>query len=654
MANYAILCHCDGTNGSTTYTNAGTGGTLAAVGSATLNTTNKKFGTAGSDHTVNGCILSGSSVSLGTGDFTISWQQIRISGAGGKPFCIGNEGTVGGLVVEFFVNQVNVQVTTTGGNTNIIALTGTNLGDTGTGWHHALLERKSGTIYLVVDGVTQGSVANSSSFSGRVMFGDKAVSAGTPEGGNIGGYMDELLVISDSALYTGLPTTFTPPSAQYDIPSTGSTLTAAAGVDTASTLTGKATDTTTATGAPGVSTAATLVGKTGAASSITPAAGASTGATLVGKATDAAAETPAAGTSTAATVGGAATAAGTETAAPGTSTAGTLAGSETAAASPTAAAGVDTAGTLTGTGVVPTTATPAAGSSTGATLVGQALILSPADLTAAADVDTASTLVGRTGAAAGETPAGGTSVAAGLGGAAAAAAGETAAGGATTAGALGGAAGDAAAITTAAGISAGGTLVGGALVAGQSTITPATGSSTTSTLTGKATVAASMVPAADSSTAGTLSPPGAAPAGGTGLQGGFDVDIGQQPSPRQRPREVYRKPILQRVLEERYPKVKPKKERAQRRAKNIELEAAALVLEKPIAGESRFAELARQWMRQGPALPPALAQVNPLDLFASQVAFRIRQQQMEDQALQMLAARHAQDEEDALIALLLA
>lgn len=652
MANYAILCHCDGANGSTTYTNAGTGGTLAATGSAVLTTANKKFGTAGSDHqAAAGSVLSASSVSL-PADFTIAFQIDRGSGFGGKVFSVGSEGTVGGLILEFFVNQVNLQVTTTGSNTTILALTGTNLGDNGTGWHHGLVMRKSGVIYLEVEGSPQGNVANTTTFSGRVMFGDKAVSPGTPEGGTMGGYLDELLVVSDAAIHS--ETGFTAPTAAYTIPSSGSTLTAAAGVDTASTLTGKATDTTTATGAPGVSTAATLVGKTGAASSITPAAGASTGATLVGKATDAAAETPAAGTSTAATVGGAATAAGTETAAPGTSTAGTLAGSETAATSPTAAAGVDTAGTLVGTGIVPTTATAATGSSTGSTLVGQALILSPADLTAAADVDTASTLVGRTGAAAGETPAGGTSVAAGLGGAAAAAAGETAAGGATTAGALGGAAGDAAAITTAAGISAGGTLVGGALVAGQSTITPATGSSTTSTLTGRATVAASMVPAADSSTAGTLSPPGAAPAGGTGLQGGFDVDIGQQPSPRQRPREVYRKPILQRVLEERYPKVKPKKERAQRRAKNIELEAAALVLEKPIAGESRFAELARQWMRQGPALPPALAQVNPLDLFASQVAFRIRQQQMGDQALQMLAARRAQDEEDALIALLLA
>lgn len=135
------------------------------------------------------------------------------------------------------------------------------------------------------------------------------------------------------------------------------------------------------------------------------------------------------------------------------------------------------------------------------------------------------------------------------------------------------------------------------------------------------------------------------------MQGGFDVDVGPT---RRRAQTVYRKPILQRVLEERYPKVKPKKERAQRRAKKIELEAAALVLEKPITGDSRFAELGRQWMRQGPVLPPALAQINPMDLFAAQVAFRIRQQQMEDQALRMLAARRAQDEEDALIALLLA
>ncbi len=225
MANYAILCHADGTNGSTTYTNIGTGGTLARTGSAALATAQFKFGTASSNHTVNGSVLSASSVTL-AGDFTVSFQILRVSGFGGKPFCIGSEGTLGGLILEFFVNQVNLQVTTSGGgNTNVIALTGTNLGDNGSGWHHVVITRVGTTLRLVVDGVSQGTVTNSTSFSGRVMFGDKATSPGTPEGGNIGGYLDELLVISDEALYTTFP--FTPPTAEYTIPSSGVTGTVA-------------------------------------------------------------------------------------------------------------------------------------------------------------------------------------------------------------------------------------------------------------------------------------------------------------------------------------------------------------------------------------------------------------------------------------------
>lgn len=117
------------------------------------------------------------------------------------------------------------------------------------------------------------------------------------------------------------------------------------------------------------------------------------------------------------------------------------------------------------------------------------------------------------------------------------------------------------------------------------------------------------------------------------------------------PRFVSFKPLLQRILEARAERrVKPAKDRAAKRAKIIEVQAAELVL-KDDGAEERFRELMAGWLAQRPLIPPMVAQVDPMQLFMAQVAFRIQQMQAEEQARTRLAA---QDEEEALIALLLA
>lgn len=117
------------------------------------------------------------------------------------------------------------------------------------------------------------------------------------------------------------------------------------------------------------------------------------------------------------------------------------------------------------------------------------------------------------------------------------------------------------------------------------------------------------------------------------------------------PRFVSFKPLLQRILEARAERrVKPAKERAAKRAKVIEVQAAELVLQDDGA-EARFRELMAGWLAQRPVIPPVVTQVDPMQLFMAQVAFRIQQMQAEEQARARLVA---QDEEEALIALLLA
>lgn len=109
------------------------------------------------------------------------------------------------------------------------------------------------------------------------------------------------------------------------------------------------------------------------------------------------------------------------------------------------------------------------------------------------------------------------------------------------------------------------------------------------------------------------------------------------------------KPLLQRVLEARYPRVKPAKERAQRRAKAIEVEAAKLIADDASALQ-RFDDLLAAWTVERPVVPAGL---DLRALFEAQVGFRLRQLQLEQAAHQALLDSQARDEEDAISALLL-
>lgn len=137
----------------------------------------------------------------------------------------------------------------------------------------------------------------------------------------------------------------------------------------------------------------------------------------------------------------------------------------------------------------------------------------------------------------------------------------------------------------------------------------------------------------------------------------FDIIGGPSPAPRPRaPVRVKEGPTpLQRVLAARYPRVRPKKDRAAARAKRIEQQGAAAALEGDLT-PGLFAELMNAWADQRPAIPPALgmAPISMQDLFAAQIAFRLQQQQALDQLRAQVAAARAKDDEDAVLALLLA
>lgn len=140
---------------------------------------------------------------------------------------------------------------------------------------------------------------------------------------------------------------------------------------------------------------------------------------------------------------------------------------------------------------------------------------------------------------------------------------------------------------------------------------------------------------------------GTAATGGTGK--GFEIGGGRQDRRRAIPERNF-KPLLQRILEARYPRVKPPKERAAKRAKAIENQAAQLIADDPYAVQA-FRDLMARWAAEGPTVPPGL---DLGALFEAQVGFRLRQMALEGLARQALHEQRARDEEDSLIALLLA
>jgi hypothetical protein len=211
-----ILMHLDGINGSTTFTDVYGVVAPTANGSAAISTTQSKFG--GASITLPGATSwasgtpSSAKLNVGTGDFTIEfWVYMNASPAGfanavgfqasnGNAFEVGINGTGVGLYVA---NISGSGVTYTGGSTV-----------TTSAWHAIATVRKSGTIYIFIDGTSVTSSADTTNVGNLngVGFFLGTMSNGTGGSGNtFNGYIDEIRV-SNAGLYT---TNYTPASSAF-------------------------------------------------------------------------------------------------------------------------------------------------------------------------------------------------------------------------------------------------------------------------------------------------------------------------------------------------------------------------------------------------------------------------------------------------------
>lgn len=201
-SNVQLLLHCNGTNGSTTFTDSSQNGlNVTANGNSQISTAQSKFGGASAyfDGTSNGIQVQNSVLITGTGQFTIEMWFYASSLDGGLMHSGNfNGGYELGLYtsgLKFWTFNGSDVLTTTAPSTNA--------------WHHVAITRDSSNVLrMFVD----GSLADSTTGFTEDLFRNLLVIGTSRTTANdFDGYVDDFRLTTGVARYTSA---FTPPTAQ--------------------------------------------------------------------------------------------------------------------------------------------------------------------------------------------------------------------------------------------------------------------------------------------------------------------------------------------------------------------------------------------------------------------------------------------------------
>lgn len=220
FASVSLLLHCDGSNGSTTFTDSSsTPKTVTASGGAQVSTAQSKFGGASAMFDGSGDYLSvtyNSALSLISGDFTIETFIYVIATTAGSMSILSKDGVSGSSY-----NQYAMQVTSAGklsawlGNGNGVSPTGTAYTGSTTittgAWHHVALVKSGSTCLGFLDGTQEWSASAETMYEGSkaLLIGYET---GQPSSAYFNGHIDELRITKGVARYTS---NFTPPAAAF-------------------------------------------------------------------------------------------------------------------------------------------------------------------------------------------------------------------------------------------------------------------------------------------------------------------------------------------------------------------------------------------------------------------------------------------------------
>lgn len=201
FANVQLLLHCDGTNGSTTFTDSsGSPKTVTPTG-ATISTAQSAFGGTSA------LIAS----TTGTSNKLTTSPTITLSGDYTLETWVYQTGASGGGYTILFTGSGNEQfgVDYSADGVLMVYVSGFIQSSAGVfarnGWHHVAYCRSGTMLRIFYDGTQVASGTHSGSFS------IAAIGGYTSAGYTLLGYMDEIRITS-SARYTG---SFTPPSAAF-------------------------------------------------------------------------------------------------------------------------------------------------------------------------------------------------------------------------------------------------------------------------------------------------------------------------------------------------------------------------------------------------------------------------------------------------------
>jgi len=217
-ANVSLLLHCDGADGSTTFTDNGPGAkTVSITGDAIVKTSSAKFGTGG-------CLLDGtgdylsipasSDFAFGTGDFSLEFW-IKTSDSGESVIVDQYSSESGTTFINWQLN-VNSGVLTwyrrlANGSSSYLLTGSTTISDNT--WHHIAVTRASNTLMFFVDGVADGSVTDSSDYATSVVtlsIGAQVYSRSSFY--DLAASLDDIRITKGVARYTAA---FTPPTESY-------------------------------------------------------------------------------------------------------------------------------------------------------------------------------------------------------------------------------------------------------------------------------------------------------------------------------------------------------------------------------------------------------------------------------------------------------
>jgi hypothetical protein len=220
FANVSLLLHGDGPNGSTTIVDSSPSPkTVTAVGDAQISTAQSKFGGASIafDGNNDWLSISNAALALGSGDFTV---ECFVRWAGDT-----NAGDAASSnLIDFRTaepsNQFYLLIRPSAGTApqafqyfvnGAARITSTTIATLNT-WRHVAVVKSLATTTMYVDGVSQGTWADSTDYTSTTAIIGGRFAAISGDQRSLNGYIDELRITKGVARYTA---NFTPPTAPF-------------------------------------------------------------------------------------------------------------------------------------------------------------------------------------------------------------------------------------------------------------------------------------------------------------------------------------------------------------------------------------------------------------------------------------------------------